>query len=143
MTFSKILLAAVVLVSPMGIRAADSTAPTHAFPAAGEKGFQDVSVEQFDQLRTTDKKMVVLDVRTPEEFAQGHIPGARLLDFHSPKFAEELAKLPKDQSYLVHCAAGVRSTKTCEQMHRLGFAHMVNLKGGFRAWQAEGKPVEK
>jgi rhodanese-related sulfurtransferase len=105
--------------------------------------FKDVDVAQFDALRAQKEKVVVLDVRTPEEYAAGHIPGSVLLDFRSPKFAEELAKLSREKQYLVHCAVGGRSAKACDQMTRIGLTNIVNLKGGFKAWQAEGKPIER
>jgi phage shock protein E len=125
-------------------RAADESTVKVSPPVTVEsKKFKDVDVAQFDALRLQKEKVVLLDVRTPEEYAAGHIPGSVLLDFRSPKFADELAKLPREKQYLVHCAVGGRSAKACDQMSRIGFTNVVNLKGGFKAWQAEGKPVEK
>lgn len=102
-----------------------------------------VNPESFDKVRLNNTNAVVLDVRTPQEFAQGHIPGAVLLDFKSPGFATELEKLDKSKTYLVHCAAGTRSAKAALQMHDLGFPKVGNLEGGFEAWKAAGKPVLK
>lgn len=105
--------------------------------------FLTVKPAAFDKVRRASTNAVILDVRTPEEYAEGHIPGAVLLNFKAPNFAAELGKLDPAKNYLVHCAAGVRSAKACEQMHQLGFPHILNLGGGLQAWQAEGKPVEK
>ena len=88
-------------------------------------------------------KVVVLDVRTPGEFAAGHIAGAINIDFQNGDFSERLGKLDRDKSYLVHCAVGGRSTKALPQLSKLGFKHVVHLDGGFKAWQAAGNPVEK
>jgi len=137
-----LLLSIASLVACMPL-AAEDTAPPAKSAMTATKGYQDVDVTQFEKLRAANPKPVVLDVRTPEEFAAGHIPGSVLLDFRSPKFSDEIARLPKDKSYLVHCAVGGRSAKACEKMTQIGFTNLVNLKGGFKAWQAEGKPVEK
>lgn len=138
-----LVLAFASLVAIQPLVAEDTSPPAKNAPAAAAKGYRDVDVSQFEKLRVADPKPVVLDVRTSEEFAAGHIPGSVLLDFRSPKFGDEIAKLPRDKSYLVHCAVGGRSAKACEKMSQIGFTNLVNLKGGFKAWQAEGKPVEK
>ena len=88
-------------------------------------------------------EVVVLDVRTPGEFSAGHIAGATNLDFLAGDFSERLAKLDREKKYLVHCAAGGRSTKALPQLSKLGFKSIVHLDGGFKAWQAAGNPVEK
>ena len=67
-----------------------------------------VGVEEFDKLRS-EKKNVVVDVRTEEEFKTGHIPGAVNVDVKAPDFEEKVANLDKNKTYLVHCAGGVRS----------------------------------
>jgi rhodanese-related sulfurtransferase len=103
---------------------------------------KNVGVEEFDKLRA-DKKNVVLDVRTPEEFAKGHIPGAINVDFNAPDFQKKVAELDKSKTYLVHCAGGVRSAKACTVMDKSAFPNIVNLEPGFRAWEKAGKPVEK
>jgi len=103
---------------------------------------KNVGVEEFDKLRA-DKKNIVLDVRTPEEFAKGHIAGAINLDFNAPDFQKKVAELDKSKTYLVHCAGGVRSAKACTLMDKIAFTNIINLEPGFRAWEKAGKPVEK
>jgi len=110
--------------------------------AAEPAGFKNVGVDEFDKLRA-DKKLVVLDVRTPKEYAAGHIAGAVLIDWNAPDFEKKVAELDKSKTYLVHCAAGGRSAKACGKMSTLNFKNCVNLEGGFRAWEKAGKPVEK
>jgi phage shock protein E len=107
------------------------------------KAFFNLDAEKFDQVRLKNPNAVVLDVRTPEEFSQGHIPGAKLINFNSPEFKEEVSKLDPKKTYLVNCAAGGRSAKACQLMHDQGFKTLINLDGGIRAWQKAGKPVEK
>jgi rhodanese-related sulfurtransferase/thioredoxin-related protein len=104
--------------------------------------YKNLSVEEFARM-ADDKKNVILDVRTPEEFAAGHIPGAVNLDVSAPDFQEKAALLDRNKIYLVHCASGVRSARACEKLNQLDFPNLYNLPGGFRAWAKAGKPVEK
>ena len=89
------------------------------------------------------KEIVVLDVRTANEFAEGHIKGATNIDFNSKGFEGNIAKLDKDKTYLVHCAAGGRSGKSLVAFKKLGFKSIYHLDDGFNGWKAAGKPVEK
>ena len=90
-----------------------------------------------------DDKVTVLDIRTPQEFAAGHIAGAKLVDFNAPDFKTKLSELDRNQSYLLHCASGRRSTKALETVRALGFKEIIHLDGGFNAWKAAGKPVAR
>jgi rhodanese-related sulfurtransferase len=103
---------------------------------------RNVGVEEFDKLRA-DKNAVVLDVRTPQEFSKGHIPGAVNLDFNSPDFSKKAAELDKEKTYLVHCAVGGRSAKACSLMSKLQFKQVIHLPSGFSGWEKAGKPIEK
>lgn len=121
--------------------AADKPAAKSA-EAPANKRFRNVDVQEWEKLRK-DSKVVVLDVRTAEEFADGHMPGAINLDIRGGKFAETLAGLDKSKTYLVHCAVGGRSAKACGQMDGLKFEKVVNLSGGITAWEAAGnKPIK-
>lgn len=84
--------------------------------------------------QTENTDFVVLDVRTPEEFNQGHLPGAILLDYKSPQFEQELAKLDRNKTYLVYCRAGNRSVKAVEKMRELGFKHIAHMQTGIEGW---------
>ena len=147
----KPLLLAGALLSAVPVFAADAAKPaakTEPKPQADftfpeRPPFHTVKPEPFDRLRTRMTNAVVLDVRTPEEFAKGHIPGAKLIDFKASDFTARIEKLDKSKRYLVHCAVGGRSAKAAEQMVKLGFPNVVNLDGGMKAWEAAGKPVEK
>jgi phage shock protein E len=73
---------------------------------------------------------VLIDVRTPEEVAEGHLAGAVLLDLQRPDFREAVAELPRDEAYFVYCRTGNRSGQAVEIMRELGFTDLVN-GGGF------------
>lgn len=101
-----------------------------------------IDLNQFDQKRQ-QKDTVVLDVRTPKEFAEGHVPGAVNIDIHDPKFDQKVAALDKSKIYLVHCAKGVRSAAATKKMAAMGFPNLFDFHGGFTAWENAHKPIEK
>lgn len=128
-----LLLAVLMLTSA----SAQDTKP--AAPAAVTKN---VDVAKFEQL-LSGTNVVILDVRTSAEYAEGHLTNSVLLDYRSPDFAAQVAKLDKSKQYLVHCAGGGRSARACTKMESLGFTNLVNLEGGYGAWKEAGKPVTK
>jgi len=81
---------------------------------------------------------VLLDVRTPAEFATGHLTGARNVDIEGSGFASQIASLDKNATYAVYCHSGNRSGAALEQMAAAGFTHLYDLAGGLTAWQAMG-----
>jgi phage shock protein E len=129
-----VLLACVVsvLASASTARAEDKAAPAH----------KNVGVEEFDKL-TRQPGNVILDVRTGTEYRQGHLKDAVLIDFMAKDFDEKVKALDKSKTYLVHCQVGGRSAKACAKLDKMGFTNVVNLEGGYKAWEKAGKPVEK
>ena len=85
--------------------------------------------------------VVVLDVRTPEEFAAGHLDGALNVDVSSPQFADRLAELDTDAPYAVYCRSGNRSAQAVTLMQQAGFEQVAHLDGGITAWSADGGEV--
>ena len=138
-----LVFATLVSLRP-GFAAEDAKAPTapQGGKASPARPARNVGVNEFEKLIAA-KTNVVLDVRTAKEFQAGHIPGALNIDFNSPDFAQKIAALDKSKTYLVHCAAGVRSAKACRLMEQAAFVDLVNLEPGFRGWEKAGKPVEK
>ena len=102
-----------------------------------------VDAKQAIALLKEEKPPIVLDVRTAEEYAEGHISGAKNIDFNKPDFAEQLGKLDKETSYLVHCRSGGRSGKSLAVLKKLGFKSIIHLDGGMLAWEEAGGKVEK
>lgn len=85
--------------------------------------------------------LVILDVRTPEEFAEGHLEGAVILDFYREDFADQLAELDPDVPYLLYCRSGNRSGQTAEMMEQLGFVDVADVDGGIVSWTEAELPV--
>jgi rhodanese-related sulfurtransferase len=104
---------------------------------------ENVSVETAAKLLRERKDIVVLDVRTPDEFKEGHIPGAQNLDFRASDFKQKLGQLDKSKTYLIHCQAGGRSGQTQKLMQELQFKSVLHLNDGFSEWEEKGQPVEK
>jgi phage shock protein E len=103
---------------------------------------KNVNAEEAAKVLQENKRAVVLDVRTPKEYAAGHIAGATNLDFYAKDFESKLDTLDKQKPYLVHCAAGGRSAKARDLMQKHQFHTIYHLEGGFKAWEKAGKPVE-
>ncbi len=83
----------------------------------------------------------VVDVRTPAEFAEGHLEGATLVDFYESDFADRIAELDRDREYVVYCRSGNRSSQATAMMAAQGFADLNDVDGGIVAWEAAGLPV--
>ncbi len=95
------------------------------------------------QNNQTSPEFVILDVRTPEEFAEGHLADATNLDFYADTFRDELNQRDKDKRYLIYCRSGNRSGRTLNIMDELGFREVYNVSGGILRWEAEGLPTVK
>lgn len=83
----------------------------------------------------------ILDVRTPAEFAAGHLPGAVNIDVTAPDFASRVAALPPGAPYAVYCRSGSRSAAAVQQMTQAGFTQTFDLGGGITDWKRAGGEV--
>src|SRR4051794_10991879 len=110
-------------------------------PKQTDKAVNHVNAKQAQKL-VEDKKVVVLDVRTPKEFKEGHIPGATNIDFTTPDFEKRIGNLDKSKAYLVHCASGGRSRKSLPILKKQDLRSIYHLDGGFNNWKKEGFPIE-
>jgi phage shock protein E len=117
-----------------------SAAETRSTPSETDAGIRHVDPAAAQRL-IAEKKVVILDLRTPEEFKSGHLAGATNLNFNAADFAQQLDRLDKTKSYLVHCASGRRSTASLETFKKLKFKSVIHLDGGIKAWEKAGKPV--
>lgn len=98
-----------------------------------------VSAEAGAEIQASPPEgLVILDVRTPEEFAEGHLEGAEMIDFYRTDFAEQIADLDPDVPYLVYCRSGNRSGQTVAIMEELGFTNVTDIDGGITSWTAAG-----
>ncbi|MFN3939051.1 MAG: rhodanese-like domain-containing protein [Chitinophagales bacterium] len=100
----------------------------------------DLDTEAFYQQVTTHPGQIV-DVRTPEEFAAGHITHAVNIDLRDPGFKSKLTQLDKNQPVYLYCGSGNRSTQAKNILAEEGFTAVYNHKGYFKTWVSSGYPV--
>lgn len=139
------------LLAVLGLYAAIAYAQHRpdASQQAGLFSFSDTTGTDFDARQAHDfvrskPQTIVLDVRTPEEYARGHINNATNLNLYDAKFVTKLTQLDRAKTYVVHCAAGLpngRSRKAVALLDSLGFKHIHHVNGGFNAWKQAGLPV--
>lgn len=100
-------------------------------------GATNMNVSEFSK-KITESGVVILDVRTSEEFMTGHIEGAQNIDFQSGSFESQIASLDKNATYAVYCRSGNRSGQASAIMHDAGFHNVYNLNGGIIDWTNAG-----
>lgn len=99
--------------------------------------------DAFAAMLQTDSTIQFIDVRTPEEYRDGHIAGSMNWNIHAADFSQKIAGLDKKKPVMVYCAVGGRSGNAARRLSELGFEQVYDLEGGIKAWKAAGKPVEK
>ena len=117
----KIVLLLVIFVSSQPLLAQDST----AF----------LVVEPMEYREQISEKVQLVDVRTPEEFAEGHIKGAENIDFLADGFLAKFEDFKKNEPLYIYCRSGNRSSQAAKKLSEAGFLNIIDLRGGFLAWK--------
>lgn len=97
----------------------------------------------FEKKAASIKDKTILDVRTVEEYKEGHLSGATQIDYYGTDFKNQVSKLDKSKPVFVYCKGGGRSSSSCEILKDLGFKEVYNLQGGITDWKKAGKAVIK
>ncbi len=100
----------------------------------------DLSVTEFSS-KVAEAGVITLDVRTPGEYAEGHLEGAQLIDLQSGNFENEISSLDKNATYAVYCRSGNRSGQAVKVMQDAGFTSVFNMNGGVIDWANAGLPL--
>ena len=115
---------------------------------AGEQtaeGYENVEVahvhEHWQQGEKAEIPFLILDVRTVEEYQDGHIAGATLIPVQ--ELAERIGEVPKDRQVYVHCHSGRRSARAAKLLAESGYSRIENMLGGIVAWKDAGYPVTR
>ncbi|EEP60674.1 rhodanese-like domain-containing protein [Sulfurihydrogenibium yellowstonense] len=105
--------------------------------------YQDLNAKQFYEMMQKEKDVIILDVRTPQEYQEGHISNA--INIPVQILGQQLDKLNnfKDKKILVYCRSGNRSAIASQILDRAGFKNVYNLKGGLFEWKASELPLVK
>ena len=127
-----------VLISSISCQNAAKSAPQSA-----TQTIADLSIVDFQKKLLADNTAIILDVRTPAEYAKGHLANATTINFFDTDFKEKVGKLDKTKAVYVYCAVGGRSAKALKILQELGFKTAYNMLGGFTGWQAAGLPLVK
>jgi len=132
------MIAAIVIAMPLASTACGLSEQT-------ADGYENATVahthEHWLQGNQSKIPFMLLDVRTPEEYAEGHIKGAKLIPVQI--LAEHLKDVPKDKQVYVYCHSGKRSARASKLLAKNGFTNIENIEGGIVAWKAAGYPVVK
>ena len=104
--------------------------------------FKNISAEEMKKI-ISEREVIILDIRTLEEFRQGHIEEAINIDFYSKNFENDLDKLDKTKTYIIYCRSGNRSGTALKTMEKLKFVEVYNVIGGignfYRDWETDRK----
>lgn len=104
---------------------------------------QPIGSQDARKLLAKQQDIVILDVRTPQEYNSGHLTNAQHIDFFAPDFAQQLTSLDTSKPYLVYCAVGGRSREAVRVMQELGFSVVYDATEGYAALQRAGIAVEQ
>lgn len=105
-------------------------------------GVQVLDVAKFEK-KMAQPDVQLVDVRTPEEFNEGHLENALNIDFTNDDFDDKVASLDKNKPVMLYCKAGGRSAKAASKLKELGFKNITDLEGGILNWTSENKPIVK
>ena len=97
---------------------------------------KNLSQSEFTELLANDQQAVVIDVRQPDEWAEGIIEGALLMNVMDiGTFEKEANQLETNKNYYVYCRSGQRSIRACQRLEAIGFGSTYNILGGFLEWK--------
>ncbi|MCH7413638.1 rhodanese-like domain-containing protein [Belliella sp. R4-6] len=99
--------------------------------------------DKFEKLSKKGRKAVILDIRTPEEVAEGHIENAVFANYSGGNFEEALQSLDKKKTYYVYCRSAKRTVPATEKMKEMGFKKVYMLEGGLNNWIKSEKGITK
>ena len=120
--------------------------PSYPRAQGSVEGYPEVSPSSARETiakRSGDPGFVLLDVRTRKEFDAERIGGAVMVDYLSPSFRDEIAKLDRGKTYLVYCRTGNRTRGALKAMRELGFPNVSVLDGGIVKWKEAGFPTAR
>lgn len=98
----------------------------------------DLDQKDWFKKQKNNLKSIILDVRTKDEYKEGHIPNAFLIDIRNPQeFMDNIYLLDNKKFYFIYCRSGARSAQACQLMKQVGIKNCFNLLGGILDWQGQ------
>jgi len=138
-----VVFAAAMLVAAASVADQAGPAPSQPAPAPATAGasLPLISAQALlERQARGDTSLFVLDVRTPKEYAAGHVPGAVNVPYD--QVAAQLAEIPKDKDVVLYCHSGRRAGLAAEVLEANGYTKLEHLQGDMQAWVQDGRPVE-
>lgn len=120
----------------------ESNEMTNTQQQEAEATVQSVGPADFASMMESNPGVLV-DVRTPEEYAAGHLEGSQLINYYESDFEARVSELDRDVPVYVYCRSGGRSGRSASQLHDMGFKTVIDLSGGIMAWESAGKETVK
>jgi rhodanese-related sulfurtransferase len=112
-----------------------------AYKTVKNDGFETVDVDTFERMIAAHDSIQLLDVRSEDEYEEGHLPGATLINIQDSTFLDQVEKqLVKEKPIAVYCRSGRRSANAASKLVKAGYK-VINLDGGIIAWRKQGKTV--
>ena len=111
--------------------------------SCGKSSVDNSSLVSPQELSEVQDEILLIDVRTPQEYQQGHIENSKNINIAGDSFKEEIQKLDKSQPVYVYCKVGGRSAKAASMLKEMGFEEVYDLEGGIRNWESSGMEVVK
>lgn len=98
-------------------------------------GVKVISPEEAKTAMAAEEELILVDIRTPKEFAQGNIDGAKNINFFDGDFETQILQFDKEKPLYIYCRSGARSAKASKQLKEMGFEEIYDIKGGFLKWE--------
>lgn len=138
----KLILISTVVVSLFTVSCGNSQTQTPETAIASTEVIVNVDAKTFGEL-STSQPGTILDVRTPEEWAEGTLKDAVKMNYQGESFESEIESLDKNAPVYVYCKRGGRSSSAADILKEKGFTKVYNLDGGITSWQENGLEVVK
>lgn len=115
----------------------------NAWKSSKNFNYSELSFFEFDTSLKSDSNYIIVDVRTPKEYRNGHMKNAVNVSYFGTVFTDSIKKLDRSKTIYMYCQTQHRSPLASKKMKKLGFKKIVDLKGGFTKWENNQMPIEK
>ncbi len=115
----------------------------NAWKSSKNFNYSELSFFEFDTSLKSDSNYIIVDVRTPKEYRNGHMKNAVNVSYFGTVFTDSIKKLDRNKTIYMYCQTQHRSPLASKKMKKLGFKKIVDLKGGFTKWENNQMPIEK
>ena len=112
-------------------------------PPLNEQEKSAIHVVKPTEFKEKSKNQVIIDIRTPQEFSQGHIEGAINLNYFDHSFTHQIGKYDKSKPIFLYCRSGNRTSSAAAKIAKLGFEEVYDLQGGIMSWSKENLQIIK